>query len=343
MSIPNSQLQYQLVRQDKGFSLQLREGAPIRAPGAREVLVRVRASSLNRRDIGIQKGFYPVGPRETLVPLSDGAGEVVAIGAGTTRFKVGDRVVATFFQDWIYGRTSARTGPSALGGAIDGMLAQYVTLSEEGLVSVPAHLSLEEAATLPCAAVTAWSGLVTRGRMLPEDNVLLQGTGGVSVFGLQIARAAGARPIITSSSDEKLERARKLGAVGTINYKNTSEWSKAVLELTGGIGTHQTLEVGGSGTLAQSLAALGPGGHIALIGGLTGFGGDIPGGALVGRNGSVSGITVGSRAEFEALNAFLARHSIHPIIDRTFGFSEAGAAYDYMDTGSHFGKIVIRH
>jgi NADPH:quinone reductase-like Zn-dependent oxidoreductase len=343
MSIPKSQLQYQLVRQAKGFSLQLREGAPIRQPGPREALVQVRATSLNRRDISVMKGFYPVGSRETLVPLSDGAGEVVAVGAGTTRVKPGDRVAATFFQAWTSGRPTPQTGPSALGGGLDGMLAQYVTLSEDGLVPVPAHLSFEDAACLPCAAVTAWSGLVTRGRMQPGDVVLLQGTGGVSVFGLQLAAAAGAKPHITSSSDDKLARAKTLGAVGAINYKTTPEWGKALLELTGGLGAHQTLEVGGAGTLAQSLAAVAQGGHIALIGGLSGFGGDIPGGSLVGRNASVTGITVGSRADFEALNAFLAKHAIRPVIDRTFAFAEADDAFAWMDTGSHFGKIVIRH
>jgi NADPH:quinone reductase-like Zn-dependent oxidoreductase len=343
MSIPKSQLQYQLVRQAQGFSLQLREGAPLRQPGPREALVRVRASSLNRRDISVLKGFYPVGQRETLVPLSDGAGEVVATGPGTTRVKPGDRVAATFYQAWRSGRPTPQTAPSALGGALDGMLAQYVTLSEDGLVPVPEHLSLEDAACLPCAAVTAWSGLVTRGRMQPGDVVLLQGTGGVSVFGLQLAAAAGARPYITSSSDDKLARARTLGAVGTINYKTTPEWGKALLELTGGVGAHQTLEVGGGGTLAQSLAAVAQGGHVALIGGLSGFGGDIPGGHLVGRNASVTGITVGSRADFEALNAFLAKHAIRPVIDRAFAFADADEAYAYLDTGSHFGKIVVRH
>ncbi len=343
MSIPKSQHQYQLIRQTQGFSLQLREGAPIRAPGAREVLMQVRASSLNRRDIGVLKGFYPVGKRDSLVPLSDGAGDVVAIGPGTTRVKDGDRIAATFFQAWVAGRPTPQTAPSALGGGLDGMLAQYVTLSEDGVVPVPAHLSYEDAAALPCAAVTAWSGLVSRGRMQPGDHVLLQGTGGVSVFGLQIAAAAGAKPWITSSSDAKLARAKSLGAIGTINYKSTPEWGKALLELTGGVGAHQTLEVGGSGTLAQSLAAVAQGGHIALIGGLSGFGGDIAGGSLVGRNASVTGITVGSRADFEALNAFLAKHAIRPVIDRAFAFADAAAAYAYMDTGNHFGKIVIRH
>jgi NADPH:quinone reductase-like Zn-dependent oxidoreductase len=340
---PKSQLQYQLVKQAQGFSLQLREGAPVRRPGPNEVLVRVRATSLNRRDVSILRGFYPVGPKETLVPLSDGAGEVVAVGAGVTRFKAGDRVAAAFFQAWLGGRPTATSSASALGGGLDGMLAQYVTLHENGLVAVPQHLSLEEAATLPCAAVTAWSGLFTRGRLRSDDHVLLQGTGGVSIFGLQFAVAAGARAWITSSSDGKLERAKSLGAAGGINYRSTPDWAKALLAATDGVGAHHILEVGGSGTLAQSLAAVGAQGHIALIGGLAGFGGDIPAVALIGRNASVSGITVGSRADFEAMNQFIEQHRLQPVIDRTFDYGDAAAAYAHMESGSHFGKIVIRH
>lgn len=343
MSLPNSQHQYQLLRQAKGFSLQQREGAPIRQPGPNEVLVKVRATSLNRRDVSILQGSYPIANRDSLVPLSDGAGEVVAVGPGTSRFKVGDRVAAIFFQGWISGRPTAKTNTTALGGALDGMLAEYVTLSEQGLVPIPEHLSFEDAACLPCAAVTAWHGLVSRGHMQPGDNVLLQGTGGVSIFGLQIALGFGAKPYITSSSDTKLERARVLGAAGTINYKSTPEWAKAMLALTGGVGAHQTLEVGGAGTLPQSLAGVAPGGHIALIGGLSGFGGDIPAGSLVGRNAGITGIFVGSRADFEALNAFLAKFKVKPVIDKVFPFAEAAAAYAYMDSGNHFGKVVIRH
>ncbi|MBU6379190.1 MAG: NAD(P)-dependent alcohol dehydrogenase [Gammaproteobacteria bacterium] len=343
MTLPKSQLQYQLIRQQQGFSLQLREGAPIRLPAAGEVLVRVRATSLNRRDIMIQRGFYPVGARESLVPLSDGAGEVVEVGAGVDRFKVGDAVAAIFFQSWLSGRPTAATGASAMGGAVDGMLAEYVTLPAAGLVTLPAGMSFEEGATLPCAAVTAWNGLVTRGGMGPGDHVLLQGTGGVSVFGLQFAAAAGAKPVITSSSDAKLERARALGAFATVNYKSTPEWAVAVRAATDGVGVHQVLEVGGSGTLKQSLDALAPGGHVAIIGGLSGFGGDIPAAALIGRSASVSGIFVGSRRHFEEMNAFIVRHGIKPVIDRRFAFNEAEAAYAWMDNGSHFGKIVIRH
>lgn len=343
MTLPNSQLQYQLVKRQQGFSLQLREGAPIRPPAANEVVVRVRATSLNRRDIMVMRGFYPVGAKETLVPLSDGAGEIVATGAAVSRVKVGDRVAAIFFQNWLSGRPDAATGATALGGAIDGMLAQYVTLSADGVVPLPASYSFEEGATLPCAAVTAWNGLMTRGGMMAGDNVLLQGTGGVSIFGLQFAAAAGARAVITSSSDDKLARARTLGAVATINYKSIPEWATAARAATDGIGVHHVLEVGGSGTLKQSLEALAFGGHVAIIGGLSGFGGDIPAAALIGRSASVSGIFVGSRKNFEDMNAFIDRHRIKPIIDRTFDFKDAEAAFAWMDTGSHFGKIVIRH
>jgi NADPH:quinone reductase-like Zn-dependent oxidoreductase len=343
MTLPKSQLRYQLVRQQQGYSLQLREGAPVRAPSAGEALVRVRATSLNRRDLMIQRGFYPVGARDTLVPLSDGAGEVLEVGSGVTRIKPGDRVAAIFFQNWLDGRPTAATTASALGGEADGMLCEYVTLSAEGLVPLPAGYTFEQGATLPCAAVTAWNGLVTRGGMQPGDHVLLLGTGGVSIFGLQFAAAAGARPIITSSSDEKLQRARALGAIATVNYRSTPEWSPVVRTASGGVGVHQVLEVGGVGTLQQSLTALAVGGHAAIIGGLGGFGGEIPAASLIGSSAGISGIFVGSRRHFEEMNAFIARHSIEPVIDRQFDFGEAEAAYAWMDTGNHFGKIVIRH
>jgi len=215
MNIPNQQNQYQLFKQAQGFSLNLIEGAAVRAPGPKEVLVRVRASSLNRRDIMVLRGWYPVGDRSTVIPLSDGAGEIVAVGAGVTRVKIGDRVVAQFFQTWLDGRPTASTGASALGGAQDGMLSEYVTLNEEGVLHFPEHLSFEEAATLPCAALTAWNGLVTRGGLRTGDHILLQGTGGVSIFGLQLAVAHGAKAIITSSSDTKLTRAKILSTTAS--------------------------------------------------------------------------------------------------------------------------------
>lgn len=303
----------------------------------------MRATSLNRRDVGILKGFYPIGDRTELIPLSDGAGEVVAIGSGVTRVAVGDHVAATFFQTWIDGRPAAATGASALGGALDGMLAEYLVLHERGLVVLPSAMSFEAAATLPCAGVTAWNGLVTQGRLAAGDTVLLQGTGGVAIFGLQIAVAAGAKAVITSGSDAKLERARAMGAAATVNYRTTPDWEQAVIAATGGRGADQVLELGGAGTLAKSLAAAAPGGHLALIGGLAGFGGNLGALPLIARSLTASGIRVGSRANFEALLAFVGRHRIEPVIDRVFAFGEAAEAYAYMDAGSHFGKVVIRH
>ena len=343
MSIPATQQQYELIRQAQGFKLQLRESAPVRSPGESEVLVKVHATSLNRRDIMIARGFYPVGSHERLVPLSDGAGEVVAVGPKARRFKVGDRVAAIFFQKWLSGRASDSTGASALGGALNGMLAQYVTLHEDGLVSIPHSLSYELAATLPCAGVTAWSGLMRCGRLQAGDTVLLQGTGSVSILGLQIAVAAGAKAIITSSSDSKLQLAKSLGATGLINYKTTPDWESVARELTGGVGPNHILEVGGAGTMAKSLTAISAGGHIALIGGLAGFGGDIPAVSLIGRNASATGIFVGSRADFEALNAFIEQHKLKPIIARSYEFFNAELAFEQMDSDDHFGKIVIRH
>ena len=331
-----------LTRQSDGSYRLTLERAPVPRPAAHEVLVRVRATSLNRRDVYVLHGQYPMPPRPLVVPLSDGAGEVVSVGQDVTRFKAGDRVAAIFFQRWLRGRSNGETLSSALGGQLDGMLSQYVCLSEEGLVGVPQDYSHEEASTLPCAAVTAWNGLMTRGRMQQGDNVLILGTGGVSIFGLQFAAAAGARPIVTSSSDEKLAHAKTLGAAATINYRKTSQWSNAVRAATGGVGVHQVLEVGGAGTLAQSIASLAPGGHIALIGGLSGFGGDIPAMALLHANATASGIYVGSRADFETMNAFIERHRIRPVIDRVYELDEADAAYRRIEAGEHLGKVVIR-
>jgi NADPH:quinone reductase-like Zn-dependent oxidoreductase len=340
--IPTTQKQWRLVRAgQQGFRLE-QSDAPVRMPGPHEVLVRVRATSLNRRDVYVMKGQYPMGPRESLVPLSDGAGEVVAVGPGVKRLRIGDRVAAIFFQNWVSGRPPADVANSALGGALDGMLTQYITLSEQGWVTLPKHLSFEEGATLPCAAVTAWNGLVTRGRMQPGDYVLLEGTGGVSLFGLQFAVADGAKVIITSSNDSKLERAKALGATGTINYRTTPDWDIAAKSLTGGLGVHEILEVGGKDTLPHALKSLAPGGHIALIGGLGGFGGEIPALSLLNNNSTVSGIYVGSRENFEAMNAFISQHQLKPIIDQVFEFKDAPAAYELMESDKFSGKIVIR-
>jgi NADPH:quinone reductase-like Zn-dependent oxidoreductase len=302
----------------------------------------MRAASLNRRDVFLVKGQYPVGGRTVVVPLSDGAGEVTAVGPGVTRFKVGDRVAPIFFQGWIKGRPGPEVTGTALGGQVDGVLTEYMTLSEQGLVMLPSNLSYEEGATLACAGVTAWNGLVTRGRMQTGDYVLLEGTGGVSVFGLQFAAAAGAKPIITSSSDDKIAKAKTLGAIGGVNYKTNADWEKGVRALTNGVGVHQVLEVGGKDSLPHALASLATGGHVALIGGLGGFGGEVPVMALLGGNATVSGLYVGSRENFEAMNVFIEQHKIQPIIDKVFEFKDAPQAFELMESGNFFGKIVIK-
>jgi NADPH:quinone reductase-like Zn-dependent oxidoreductase len=341
--LPTTQQQYQLVRAggQGPFTMQKVE-VPVPQPGAHQVLIRIHATSLNRRDIFVLHGQYPVGPRQALVPLSDGAGEVVATGSGVTRLHVGDRVAGIFFQSWISGRPPANAAQSALGGFIDGMLSQYVALDESGVVKIPVTLSYEQAATLPCAGVTAWNGLFTRGRMQPGDYVLLEGTGGVSLLGLSLAVADGAKPIITSSHDEKLVRAKALGAIGGVNYVTTPDWEKPVLALTGGAGVQEILEVGGRDSLAHALATLGSGGHVALIGGLSGFGGNVPVMALMNANITASGIYVGSRADFEALNAFIDAHHVKPVIDKVYEFQDAAAAFDALEKGESFGKTVIR-
>ena len=335
-----SMQQYRLEKAEQGFRLALRE-APVPTPGAREVVVRVRAAALNRRDILVRNGQYGGADVSGIIPLSDGAGEVAATGAEVTRFKVSDRVAAIFFQNWISGKANAGTAASALGGSIDGVLSQYVVLNEDGLVRFPDHLTFEEAATLPCAGVTAWNGLFTRGNLQAGEIVLLEGTGGVSIFGLQFAVAAGAKALITSSSDAKLERARQLGAWQTLNYGTNAQWEKTALELTGGSGVDQVLEVGGESTLPKVLEILAYDAHIAYIGGLSGWGAQIPAAALPFRNVQVSGIYVGSRVDFEAMNQFIARHRLKPVIDKVFTFADAAAAYSYMESGNHFGKIVI--
>jgi NADPH:quinone reductase-like Zn-dependent oxidoreductase len=340
---PATMRQYQFEPGSGGYRLALKT-LPIPEAGPNEVLVRVRAVSLNRRDVSILNVQYgPGGGRVAgTVPISDGAGEVVAVGTGVTRFAVGDRVAGIFFADWTDGPRDERTAPSARGGGQGGMLSEYVVGHEQGFVAVPDYLSFEEAATLPCAGVTAWVGLFRYGNLARNDYVLLEGTGGVSVFGLQLAAAAGAHPIITSSSDEKLARATQLGAFGTVNYRSHPDWHVEVRELTGGHGVDQVLEVGGQDTLPKALQAMAFESHIALIGGLSGFASDVPLPTLMGLGASASGIYVGSRADFEALNRFLAEHEIHPVIDRVFSFEQAAAAFDLMENGSFFGKIVIR-
>jgi NADPH:quinone reductase-like Zn-dependent oxidoreductase len=331
---------YQLTGQDGPDSLQLNEIAePKPAPG--QVLVRVRATSLNYRDLMVATGRYGAPVSLPLIPLSDGAGEIAAVGAGVTRWKEGDQVAGTFFQNWPTGPMLREAFQSALGGSLNGMLAEYVALSSEGVVAIPSHLSFEEAATLPCAALTAWHALVTKGKVSADQTVLLLGTGGVSIFALQFAKMHGARVIITSSSDEKLARAKSLGADETINYRTTPDWEKEVFLRTGKSGADHVIEVGGTDTFPKSLRALALEGTISVIGGVSGFVGNVPFGEILGKLALIRGIYVGSRDMFEAMNCAITRHRLKPAVDRIFPFSDARAAYRYQDSGAHFGKVVI--
>jgi NADPH:quinone reductase-like Zn-dependent oxidoreductase len=311
-------------------------------PGHGQVLVRLRAASLNYRDLLMLQGVYNPRLKLPIVPVSDGAGEVVATGTGATRFKPGDRVAGCFMPDWVDGTCDDEKGRSALGGGGTGMLAELAVLPEHGLVRVPEHLTLEEAATLPCAAVTAWNALVATGGIQPGETVLIQGTGGVSLFALQFARMAGARVIATSSSDKKLARVRELGAAEGINYKTNADWEKRARELTGGKGVDMIVEVGGAGTLAKSLRAVRTGGYIALIGVLGGVTAEVNPMPILMRNIRVQGIFVGSRAMFEAMNRAIETAQLHPVVDRVFDFDQAPQAFEYLESGAHFGKVVVR-
>ncbi len=308
--------------------------------GRGQVLVRMRAASLNFRDLSVATGRYVLGTLPPdLVPLSDGAGEVVEVGEGVTRVKSGDRVAGIFMQGWLGGEMEPAYGLTALGGAINGVLAEYVVFDEQGLVQIPDHLSYEQAATLPCAAVTAWNALFGLQALQPGQTVLTLGTGGVSIFALQFARAAGARVIATSSSDDKLERARALGASDGVNYKTNPEWQHAVRALTDGRGVDHVVEVGGPGTLGRSLGAARGGGVVTLIGVLTR--GQIDPMAIFVGGATVRPIYVGSRQMFEAMNRAIALHRIEPVIDRVFPFEEAREAYRYLKGATHLGKVVI--
>ena len=306
-----------------------------------QIVVRLHAWSLNFRDMMVVRGEYNPKMKRPIVPLSDGAGEVVAIGSGVTRFKTGDRVMGIFMQKWIDGQPDEAALRSALGGSIDGVAAEYVAFNEESVVAIPEHLSYEEAATLPCAAVTAWHALVSEGHLRRDEWVLTQGTGGVSLFALQFAKLMHARVIATSSRDDKLERVRSMGADEGINYNERPEWDKAAREITKSVGVDHIVEVGGQGTLPLSMKAVRPGGSIYVIGVLSGRGevGFIP---LFMRNLRLQGIFVGSRTMFEDMCRAIAAHLMRPVIDRVFGFHEMREALHYMEKGTHFGKICIR-
>ena len=314
---------------------------PDLVPGAGQAVVRVRACSLNYRDLVVMRGAYGPSVKPPLIPLSDGAGEVIAVGPGVTRVKPGDRVAAAFMQEWIEGPVDDLKANSALGGAINGMMAEQVCLSAEGLVHFPEHLSFEEAAALPCAAVTAWHALFHSGGLKPGESVLLQGTGGVSLFALQFAKMAGARVIATSSSDAKMERLRQMGADAVINYKTTPDWDKPVRSLTGGVGVDHVVEVGGAGTLPLSSKSVRRGGHIALIGVLAG-GGQFDPRLMMLKSARLQGIFVGSREMFEEMNRAIALAKARPVIDKIFEFKELQQALGYLESGAHFGKVCLR-
>jgi NADPH:quinone reductase-like Zn-dependent oxidoreductase len=310
-------------------------------PGPGQVLIKLRAWSLNYRDLMVVKGMYNPRLRFPMVPLSDGVGEVVELGAGVTRVKKGDRVASCFLQGWLSGQLTDEKAKIALGGGGPGMLTEYVVLPEDGVLVPPAHLSDEEAATLPCAGLTSWNALACTGSVKAGDVVLIQGTGGVSLFALQFANLLGARVIATSSNDEKLEKVRRVGASDGINYKNVPEWGVRARELTDGVGVDHIIEVGGAGTLGESLRAIRLEGHISLIGVLSGANQFNPIPVLM-KHVRLQGIYTGSREMFESMNRAIALHQVKPVIDRVFDFREIGAALRYMESGKHFGKICLR-
>lgn len=306
-----------------------------------EVLLGMRAASLNYRDLLMVRGHY--NPRQPLplIPCSDGVGEVLAVGEGVQRVAVGDRVATLFAQRWLAGDADPERARSTLGGPLDGTLQERMVLPAEGVVKVPEHLSNEEAATLPCAALTAWSALVTHGGVKAGDTILLQGTGGVSIFALQFAALLGARVIITSSSDEKLERARELGAWETINYRATEKWGKAARKLTKGRGVDHVVEVGGAGTLEQSLAAVRMGGSISVIGVLSGTRSPVDVIPILMNQVRLQGILVGHRDGFEAMNRAIDQGKLQPVVDEVFSLEETRAALEHMAAGKHFGKVCV--
>jgi NADPH:quinone reductase-like Zn-dependent oxidoreductase len=309
-------------------------------PGAGQVVVRVRAASLNARDQGIMKGRYGGGAiTKATIPLSDGAGEVVALGDGVSRFKSGDKVMAIFNVGWIDGPNRPENRGRTLGGPLDGMLTELALCEERDLVAMPDYLSFEEAACLPCAGVTAWHALFEKQPLIAGESVLVIGTGGVAVFGIQFAKMIGAQAFAVSSSDDKLQRAKKIGLTAGVNYKTTPEWQGEIVKLSGGGVTH-VIEVGGQ-TLPKSIASMALGGHIHMIGFVSGQQPTFAAPEFVRKMGTIDGLLVGSRAMFERMCAAISAHKLKPVIDRTFAFDEAKKAYEYQSSPDLFGKVVI--
>lgn len=316
--------------------------APQPRPGLGEVVVRMRACSLNHRDLNIVTGGYTSHALKAgAIPVSDGAGEVVAVGDGVNRWKVGDRVAPIFVQRWIGGRLLLEYMSSALGGPSDGVLAEQIVLNQEGLVRVPVHMSFEEAATLPCAAVTAWNATFVRGGLQAGQTLLTLGTGGVSLFAIQFGLMAGARVIATTGTAAKVARLKALGVIHAIDTQATPDWDALVREITAAGGVDVVVEVGGPGSLAKSISALRYCGHISAVGNLAGKSMIDPA-PLFAKRASLCGIQVGSRDMFEEMNRAIEVAKLKPVIDRVFDFGEARAAYEYLASGAHFGKVVIR-
>ena len=315
---------------------------PTAGPG--QVVVKMTASSLNYRDLVVpNRGYGNHTGTLPLIPVSDGVGVVSAIAPGVTRVAVGDRVCPTFFQNWISGEPDLERLTRSLGGPIDGTMTDYMCLPEGGLTKVPAHLSDLEAATLPCAALTAWSALVTCGNIRPGDRVLVQGCGGVALFAVAFAKLLGAHVTVISSSEERLERVKQLGADAGINYRGTPEWAKATRDITAGRGYDLILELGGEKTLPQSLRCIRPGGTVAMIGILSGSAMATSLGLIITRQVRLQGVTVGHRDGFEAMVRAIDQHRLKPVVDRVFPFEELKEAMAYLHTGAQFGKVCVAH
>lgn len=311
------------------------------APRRGEVLLKMRAASLNYRDLLMVLGHYNPKQLLPLIPCSDGVGEIVEVGAGVSGLRSGERVMPLFVQGWLAGSMRTEHLASTLGGPLDGVLAEQMVVPAQSVVRVPSHLSDVEAATLPCAALTAWSALVTHGELRPGQTVLLLGTGGVSIFALQFAKLLGARVIITTSSEAKAKRAQALGADHVIHYPSEAHWGKAAAKWAGG-GVDQVIEVGGAGTFAESLSALKAGGQMSLIGVLAGVRAELDLLPILMRGIRVQGLLVGHRQGFEAMNAAIAQHQLRPVVDRVFAMDDAPAAWSHLESAAHFGKIVLR-
>jgi NADPH:quinone reductase-like Zn-dependent oxidoreductase len=332
------------IQDDWGMDHLQLAARPEPRPGAGQVLLRMKAAALNYRDLVVpNRGYGSFTGTLPLVPVSDGVGEVVEVGAGVTRVQVGDRALPCFQQGWIAGEPDLERMTRTMGGPVDGTMADLVCLPEHGVVKAPAYLTDLEAATLPCAALTAWSALVTHEHLRPGSRVLVQGTGGVALFALHIAKLFGAHVTVISSSDEKIARAKALGADAAINYRTTPEWAKASREITAGRGYDHIVELGGEHTLPQSLRCIRPGGTLSMIGVLSGGMLAAPLGLVVTRQVRLQGVTVGHRDGFEAMLRAFEQHRVKPVIDRVFAFEELKEALAYLKSGAHFGKICIRH